>query len=185
VVDDREAEFVWFLGSRTGTRKHLLGSGCPHRNESKGAFEVNRKSKIGKPGEVKLVPESRSKLPTDAYAAFNRRDIDSIFALMAPEVNWPNGMEGGRLIGYDQVRAYWTRQWGILNPRVDPVGIEEDETGCVVVDVHQVVHDLSGNLVVDQFIQHVYSFQGDLIERMDIREAFQADQGKDISSEHA
>jgi ketosteroid isomerase-like protein len=130
------------------------------------------------------VQKSRSKLLTEAYAAFNRRDIDSVLALMAPDVNWPNGLEGGRLIGHDLVRAYWTRQWGILNPRVDPVGIEEDGTRSVVVHVHQVVHDLSGNLHLDQFIQHVYSFQGDLIERMDIREAPETDHAKDLSSAH-
>ncbi len=114
--------------------------------------------------------QSRNKLITEAYTAFNRRDVDSVLALMASDVNWPNGMEGGRLVGHDQVRAYWIRQWGVLNPRVDPVGFGEDETGRVVVHVHQVVRDLSGRVLVDHFVQHVYSFKGDLIERMDIRE---------------
>jgi len=27
-------------------------------------------------------------------------------------VDWPNGMEGGRVHGHAEVRAYWTRQWG-------------------------------------------------------------------------
>jgi hypothetical protein len=30
------------------------------------------------------------------YAAFNGRDIDAVLAVMHPEVDWPNGMEGGR-----------------------------------------------------------------------------------------
>ena len=45
----------------------------------------------------------------------------------------------------------------------------DDETGVTVVDVHQVVRDLSGNILVDQMVQHVYSIQDGLIERMDIR----------------
>lgn len=110
-----------------------------------------------------------------AYTAFNQRDIDSALALMVPDVDWPNGMEGGRVIGHDQVRSYWTRQWSVLNPRVDPVGIEKDQSGRLVVNVHQVVRDLSGNLLADGFIQHVYSFKDDLIERMDIRDTAETD----------
>ncbi len=29
------------------------------------------------------------------YAAFNARDIDAVLAVMHPNVEWPNGMEGG------------------------------------------------------------------------------------------
>ncbi|HXX28574.1 MAG TPA: nuclear transport factor 2 family protein [Terriglobales bacterium] len=47
------------------------------------------------------------------YAAFNRRDIDGVLALMRPDVDWPNGLEGGCADGCDEVHAYWRRQWGI------------------------------------------------------------------------
>ena len=126
---------------------------------------------------------SKSDLIAEAYAAFNRRDIDSVLAVMAPDVDWPNGMEGGRVIGHNQVRAYWTRQWATLNPRVDPVEIEEDQSGKLAVRVHQVVRDLSGNVLSDHFVQHVYSFKDDLIDRMDIREAPETARAKDIPSE--
>ena len=92
---------------------------------------------------------------------------------MRPDVNWPNGMEGGRVHGCDEVRAYWRRQWGILDPHVEPVGMQDNENGNTVVDVHQVVRDLSGNILVDQIVQHVYSIRDGLIERMDIRKPAQ------------
>ena len=115
--------------------------------------------------------QSRNKLITEAYAAFNRRDIDSVLALMASDVNWPNGMEGGRLVGHDLVRAYWIRQWGVLSPRVDPVGLEEDRTGS-----RGGTRPSSGSRPIGQcscgpFRSAVYSFKGDLIDRMDIRDA--------------
>ncbi len=113
--------------------------------------------------------QSRRELLTAVYAAFNRRDIEGALALMRTNVDWPNGMDGGRVHGRDEVRAYWRRQWGILNPRVEPVGMEDDETGNTVVDVHQVVRDLYGNILKDQTVQHVYSFRNGLIDRMDIR----------------
>jgi ketosteroid isomerase-like protein len=113
---------------------------------------------------------SRRELLTAVYAAFNRRDIEGVLALMRPDVDWPNGMEGGRVHGCDEVRAYWRRQWGILDPHVEPIRMEEDDkTGSTVVDVHQVIRDLSGNILKDQIVQHVYSFRDGLIERMDLR----------------
>jgi ketosteroid isomerase-like protein len=54
-----------------------------------------------------------------AYRAFNARDIDTILAMMHPDVDWPNGMEGGRVNGQENVRRYWMRQWGILEPHVE------------------------------------------------------------------
>ena len=113
--------------------------------------------------------QSKPELLTAVYAAFNQRDIDRVLALMRPDVDWPNGMEGGRLHGRDEVRAYWRRQWGILDPHVEPVRIEDNEAGNTVVDVHQVVRDLSGKILKDQIVQHVYSFRDGLIERMEIR----------------
>ena len=45
------------------------------------------------------------------YDAFNARDIDTVVAAMSPDVDWPNGWEGGRVVGHDAVRHYWERQW--------------------------------------------------------------------------
>jgi ketosteroid isomerase-like protein len=113
--------------------------------------------------------QSKSELLTEVYAAFNQRDIDRVLALMRPDVDWPNGMEGGRVHGRDEVRAYWRRQWGILDPHVEPVRIADNEAGDTVVNVHQVVRDLSGKILKDQIVQHVYSFRDGLIERMEIQ----------------
>lgn len=107
---------------------------------------------------------------TRAYAAFNARDIESVLSLMRSDVLWPNGMEGGHVRGHDGVREYWERQWGMIDPRVDPVRIAPDDEGRIVVDVHQVVRDLSGTLLLDTMIRHVYSLEDGLIREMEIRE---------------
>lgn len=103
------------------------------------------------------------------YAAFNSRDLDSVLAVMRPDVDWPNGMEGGRLHGHEEVRAYWQRQWGQIDPHVEPVSIEDDASHHTIVNVRQLIRDLSGKILKDQMVQHVYSFRDGLIERMDIR----------------
>jgi hypothetical protein len=110
----------------------------------------------------------RTEILNRAYEAFNRRDVDSVLALMTRDVDWPNASEGTRITGHDQVRSYWSDQWAVLNPRVNPVAIEELDPDRSVVHVHQVVRDLSENILVDQFVDHVYTFSGDLISRMDI-----------------
>lgn len=115
--------------------------------------------------------KSDEELLIKTYAAFNNRDIDSVLALMHPEVDWPNGMEGGRMQGHGAVRTYWKRQWTIIDPRVDPVSLTTDHLGRTVVEVHQVVRDLGGRVLSDRTIQHVYSFRDGLIARMDIVDA--------------
>ncbi|MGH9641537.1 MAG: nuclear transport factor 2 family protein [Terriglobales bacterium] len=107
----------------------------------------------------------------EVYEAFNKRDIPRIFAKMHPEVDWPNGMEGGRVHGQSSVRDYWERQWKAFDTHVEPVQIEEDESGQSVVTVRQVVRDLNGNVLMDRVVQHVYSIHDNLIQRMEIRES--------------
>ena len=103
-----------------------------------------------------------------AYAAFNARDIDGALAVMHPDVDWPNGMEGGREVGHDAVRAYWTRQFGLIDSHVEPVGFERDDQGRIVVEVHQVVRDLEGSVLSDGRVRHVYTLRDGLVSRMDI-----------------
>jgi hypothetical protein len=102
------------------------------------------------------------------YAAFNARDIDAVLAGMTADVDWPNGWEGGRVVGRDEVRAYWTRQWNEIDPSVDPVAMSERPNGDVEVRVHQVVRDPAGAVLADEEVRHVYAFDGILVERMTI-----------------
>jgi hypothetical protein len=105
-----------------------------------------------------------------AYDAFNARDIEAALAVMHPDVDWPNAMEGGRELGHDAVRDYWTRQFGLSDAHVEPLHFATDDRGRVVVDVHAVVRDLDGHVVSDKRLQHVYALRGGLIERMDVRD---------------
>jgi ketosteroid isomerase-like protein len=105
-----------------------------------------------------------------AYAAFNARDMEGALSTMRADVEWPNGMEGGTVHGHEGVREYWRRQWGMINPHVDPVSFAIDSAGNVVVGVHQVVRDLSGKVLQDRMVQHLYQLKDGLIQSMTIRE---------------
>ena len=90
---------------------------------------------------------------------------------MAPDVVWPNGMEGGVVRGHSSVRDYWTRQWTTIDPHVEPVEIAPLPDGRWGVDVHQIVRDVQGTLLVDQLIRHVYTLRDGRISKMEIQSA--------------
>jgi ketosteroid isomerase-like protein len=103
------------------------------------------------------------------YEAFNTRDLDGALALMHQDVTWPNGWEGGWVKGRDGVRHYWQRQWAALDPHVEPRAFSWDAEGHVTVSVHQIVRDLTGKVLSEQMVKHVYDLQDDLVWRMEIR----------------
>ena len=105
------------------------------------------------------------------YERFNARDMETVLAAMHENVVWANGMEGGHVHGRDGVRSYWTRQWALVDPHVDPVMFAQGPEGEVIVEVHQVVRDLNGNLLADKMVGHVFRIENGLIKRFDIRGA--------------
>jgi SnoaL-like domain len=105
------------------------------------------------------------------YNRFNAREMEAVLASLHENVMWANGMEGGHVHGREGVRSYWTRQWAMVNPHVEPLGFSKGPRGEVVVEVHQVVHDLKGALLLDQMVGHIFNIEDGLIRRFDIRDA--------------
>lgn len=104
----------------------------------------------------------------EAYAAFNKRDIDGALALMTQDVIWPKASEGGKVVGKEEIRAYWTRQWGEFDPHVEPLAITEEDGGRTRVRVHQLVKSLEGDVLSDSEVLHVFTVNGGLIAAMDL-----------------
>lgn len=103
------------------------------------------------------------------YGQFNARDMEAALAGMHEDVIWANGMEGGHVHGRDGVRDYWTRQWAMIDPRVEPLEFAAGPEGELIVEVHTVVRDLNGNPLVDQMVGHVFRIEKGLVKRFDIR----------------
>ena len=110
-------------------------------------------------------------LIAQAYSAFNRRDIDSALALMSENVSWPKASEGGRIVGKEEIRSYWTRQWKEFDPQVEPLEVIDREGGITDVKVHQLVKSLGGDVLSDSEVWHVYTIANGLIECMDLKES--------------
>jgi ketosteroid isomerase-like protein len=120
-----------------------------------------RKVGIGMSDEVELLKR--------VYDRFNARDMETVLASMHEDVIWANGMEGGHVHGRDGVRNYWTRQWAMIDPRVEPVSFSTSPDGELVVEVHQTVRDLQGNILADQMVGHIFRLEGGLVKHFDIR----------------
>ena len=104
------------------------------------------------------------------YDRFNARDMEPVLAALHEDVIWANGMEGGHVHGREGVRRYWTRQWAMIDPRVEPVAFAQGPQAEVIVEVHQVVRDLKGNLLGDKMVGHIFRVENGRIRRFDIRE---------------
>lgn len=111
------------------------------------------------------------------YERFNARDIDGVLAVLAEDVAWANGMEGGHVHGREAVRAYWTRQWALVSPHVEPVSFHRAADGAIVAEVRQTVRDLEGRPLQgqthglkDKTVGHVFRLREGRVVRFDIRE---------------
>ena len=103
-----------------------------------------------------------------AYAAFNARDLDAALALMTSDVHWPRAFKGGFVHGPEAVRAYWVEQGSEINAHVEPVAFNLEPDGQILVEVHQVVRDLDGNLLSDGHVGHRFTFKDVLIKAMEV-----------------
>lgn len=111
------------------------------------------------------------------YDRFNARDIDGVLAALSDDVAWANAMEGGYVHGHRGVREYWTRQWAIVSPHVEPVRFESTPDGPIVVEVRQSVSDPAGRPLDDpthglknKTVGHVFTLRNGKVIRFDVRE---------------
>jgi len=119
-----------------------------------------------------------------AYSAFNNRDIDRALALMTEDVSWPKASEGGRVVGKQEIRAYWTRQWGDFDPNVEPLQITDVDGGKVRVRVRQLVKSLQGEVLSDSEVLHIFTMSSGLIAAMDIGDESDRTAGPSVAFAH-
>jgi len=112
------------------------------------------------------------------YERFNSRDIDGVLAVLADDVAWANGMDGGHVHGREAVRAYWTRQWALIDSHVEPVGFHRTMDGAITAEVRQSVRDLQGRPLQgqahglkDKTVGHLFRFRAGKVTRFDIQDA--------------
>lgn len=118
------------------------------------------------------VPAAQEALLRRMYDVFSTDARDAFVPqCLAPDVDWPNVLDGVRLHGREAVRAYWARQFAAGHPLVRLEGLGLDGDGeSVVATVRQGMRDAEGDHWAPGAVEHVYRFgEGGLVARMDVR----------------
>lgn len=119
------------------------------------------------------VPATQEALLRRMYEVFSTDEREPFMErCLAPDVDWPNVLDGVRLRGREAVRAYWARQFAAGHPLVRLEGLRPDADGeAVVASVRLGIRDASGDdRWAEETVEHVYRFDGDgLVTRMDVR----------------
>jgi phage pi2 protein 07 len=118
----------------------------------------------------RTIVSSNRQLLQSLYDAFNNRELETIIAVMHPEVKWANGVEGGFVYGRDAVREYWTNQYQVIQVQLETLKFETDEQNRNVVTVHQIVRDLQGNLLADMTVKQIFTIENGEIVLYEIGE---------------
>ena len=112
------------------------------------------------------------------YDRFNARDIDGVLAVLADDIAWANGMDGGHVHGREAVREYWTRQWTMVSPHVEPMSFHRTADDAIIAEVRQSVRDLKGRPLQgqshglkDKTVRHAFRLEEGKVARFDIRDA--------------
>ena len=110
--------------------------------------------------------------------ALTRGTLTGVLAVLADDVVWANGMDGGHVHGREAVREYWTRQWTLVSPHVEPVSFHRTADGAIIVEVRQTVRDLEGkplqgqtHRLKDKTVGHVFRLREGKVARFDIQDA--------------
>jgi SnoaL-like domain len=94
--------------------------------------------------------------------------VGDALSFMTPDVSWPRAFKGGFVRGPEEVRAYWTEQWSEIDGKVEPVAFQLEDAGQILVEVHQVVRDLTGAVLADEQVGHRFTFENGMIKAMEV-----------------
>jgi hypothetical protein len=103
---------------------------------------------------------------------------------MTQDVSWPKASEGGKVVGKEEIRAYWTRQWSEFDPHVQPVAMNEEDGGKTRVRVHQLVKSLQGDVLSDSEVLHIFTLSDGLIAAMDLGDEVDSTAGPSAAFAH-
>ena len=107
-------------------------------------------------------------LLTKVYDAYNRRDFAALSACLTPDTDWPDLVEGGRLIGPEALGAYWARNDKMITVDIAVVSIATLPDGRVAADVNQIVRNLAGQVWSDTCERHIFTLRDGRVARLDV-----------------
>jgi ketosteroid isomerase-like protein len=111
--------------------------------------------------------DARRALLLRFYKALDVKDVDAVMALLHPDADFPNQLDGTRLHGAAAVRAYYVRAFGLITAESTPTAFHPRPDGTMEVRVHHHVTSLEGALWHDGPVDYSFDFRDGLISRLD------------------
>lgn len=108
---------------------------------------------------------------TALWIAMNGQDIEAAVALLHPDVDWQDIMNGGRRHGRAAVRAYWAKTTALLTPGTSMIDYRLIGEDRIAARLLHSVRDKQGKLWGEEALTQIFTFRDGLIIRMDLDEA--------------
>lgn len=106
-------------------------------------------------------------LLTRLYDAYNRRDFAAASALLTLDVDWPDQLQGGRIVGREALAAYWTTNDRSIRVDAAPVAFTALPDGRIAVDVNLIVRNPAGRVWSDSRARQVFTLRDGQVARME------------------
>lgn len=112
--------------------------------------------------------DPRERLIRDCYAAFNAGEYGRLPEYLAPDVEWPNLLEGTMLHGPDAVITYWEQVKRVHLHHYEVKHVEYRPTNTVVVTLLRTLKSPQGALISQGLIRHVLQIRDGRVSKMDV-----------------
>lgn len=112
----------------------------------------------------------RERRVTELRTAINGRDFEAALALLHPDVDWQDIVNGGRLHGLAAVRAYWTQISDLFTTGASQITHRLIGDDRIAVRMLHSVTSKQGKAWGEDALTQVFTFRDGLIVRMDLDE---------------
>lgn len=111
--------------------------------------------------------DARRTLLLRFHKALDGKDVETVMALLHPEADVPNQLDGRRVQGGAALRAYYVRAFGLVSSENTPTAFHARPDGTMEVRIHHHVTSLDGALWHDGPVDYRFTFRDGLISRLD------------------
>lgn len=107
-------------------------------------------------------------LLTQLYEAYNRRDFPAFSAMLTSDVEWPDQIHGGLLVGREALAAYWAANDKMITIDCAPMAFTAQLDHRIAVEVNQIVRNLAGQIWSDSYVRQIFTLRDGKVARMDV-----------------
>ena len=111
--------------------------------------------------------DARRTLLLRFYKALDSKDVAGVAAVLHPDSDLPDQIDGGRRVGAAAVLDYFTGAFALINSDNTPTAFHARPDGTMEVRVHHHVTSLEGALWHDGPVDYRFTFRDGLIARVD------------------